>query len=231
MTASRDPDRLIHQFVLEGEEQLDDQVFDAVRAEIEHKPQRAFVGPWRMPTMSKIVGFGLAAAAVVAIVLIGSQVIGSNPNGLGADPTPIATPEPTPTPVPSLAEPSSSAGAFLPEGPFLVQDTSAPADAPLITGRRAGATRRDDRRRLRPRRRGATWAPGRRHVRRRHDPLRRCHRCHPRRDPGHGGRRHDRYRRPLLGHRGLRRRLTSRRIYVYTPARSRRAPGAEATLD
>ncbi len=98
MTASRDPDRLIHQFVLEGEEQLDDQVFDAVRAEIEHKPQRAFVGPWRMPIMSKIVGFGLAAAAVVAVVLIGSQVIGSNPGGLGADPTPTATAEPTPTP-------------------------------------------------------------------------------------------------------------------------------------
>ena len=133
MTASRDPDRLIHQFVLEGEEQLDDQVFDAVRAEIEHKPQRAFVGPWRMPIMSKIVGFGLAAAAVVAVVLIGSQVIGSNPGGLGADPTPVVTPEPTPTPVPSLAEPSSSPDAFLPEGPFLVEDEGAPADAPRIT--------------------------------------------------------------------------------------------------
>jgi hypothetical protein len=122
MTASRDPDRLIHQFVLEGEEQLDDQVFDAVRAEIEHKPQRAFVGPWRMPIMSKIVGIGLAAAAVVAVVLIGSQVIGSNTGGLGADPTPTATPEPTPTPVPSVAEPTSSADAFLPEGPILLWD-------------------------------------------------------------------------------------------------------------
>jgi hypothetical protein len=133
MTASRDPDRLIHQFVLEGEEQLDDQVFDAVRAEIEHKPQRAFVGPWRMPIMSKIVGFGLAAAAVIAVVFIGSQVIGSNTGGLGADPTPTATPEPTPTPVPSVAEPTSSADAFLPEGPFMVVDVGAPADAPRIT--------------------------------------------------------------------------------------------------
>ncbi len=131
MTASRDPDRLIHQFVLEGEEQLDDQVFDAVRAEIEHKPQRAYVGPWRMPIMSKIVGFGLAAAAVVAVVLIGSQVIGSNTGGLGADPTPIATPEPTPTPVPTPS-PSTSADAFLPEGPFTVVDEGALADTPFI---------------------------------------------------------------------------------------------------
>ena len=41
MTASRDPDRLIHDFLFEGEEQLQDQVYDAVRAEIEQKRQRA----------------------------------------------------------------------------------------------------------------------------------------------------------------------------------------------
>lgn len=41
MTASRDPDRMIHAFLREGEEELQDQVYDAVRAEIERKPQRA----------------------------------------------------------------------------------------------------------------------------------------------------------------------------------------------
>ena len=32
MTTSRDPDRLIHAFVREGADQLDDQIYDAVRA-------------------------------------------------------------------------------------------------------------------------------------------------------------------------------------------------------
>ena len=83
MTASRDPDRLIHQFVLEGEEQLDDQVFDAVRAEIEQKPQRVFVGPWRMPIMNKIVAIGLGSAAVVAVLLVGSSLLGPSSSTAG----------------------------------------------------------------------------------------------------------------------------------------------------
>ena len=104
MTASRDPDRLIHQFLLGGEEQLDDQVYDAVRAEIERKRQRVVIGPWRMPIMNRIVGFGLAAAAVVAAVLIGAQLIGS-PANVGGPGEPAPTPEPTATtePTPSLS--------------------------------------------------------------------------------------------------------------------------------
>jgi len=37
MTTPRDPDRLIHAFLREGAEQLDDQVYDAVRADIDHR--------------------------------------------------------------------------------------------------------------------------------------------------------------------------------------------------
>ena len=69
MTASRDPDRLIHEFLLEGEEQLQDQVYDAVRAEIEQKRQRAVFGPWRTPTMNKFVTIGLAAAVAVVVAV------------------------------------------------------------------------------------------------------------------------------------------------------------------
>ena len=65
--------------------------------------------------MNKIVGFGLAAAAVVAIALIGSQLIGSPaPGGTGAGTTSSPGPsvaEPTPT-----AEPSPSIDAGLPVG-------------------------------------------------------------------------------------------------------------------
>jgi hypothetical protein len=121
MTASRDPDRLIRAFLREGEEELHDQVFDAVRADIEQTRQRAFIGPWRFPLMSNIVKVGLAAAAVVAAVFLGTQLLGS-PGGLGAEPTAEPTVEATPTPEPSVPEPTSSADAFLPEGPILIWD-------------------------------------------------------------------------------------------------------------
>lgn len=120
MTASRDPDRLIHHFLLEGEEELQDQVYDAVRAGIEQKRQRVVIGPWRTPIMNKIVGFGLAAAAVLAVVLIGSQLLGSPTNVGGPGIEPTATP--TPSPEPSVAEPSSAPEGLLPEGPHVLND-------------------------------------------------------------------------------------------------------------
>lgn len=99
MNASRDPDRLIHAFLLEGEDQLHDQVYDAVRAEIEQKRQRAFIGPWRMPTMNRFLSIGLGAAAVVVALLVGAQLLGS-PNNVGSGA------ESTPTPEATVTEPS-----------------------------------------------------------------------------------------------------------------------------
>lgn len=58
--------------------------------------------------MNKILGFGLAAAAVVAVVLIGTQLLGA-PGGTGAQPT--ATADPT-----ASFAPSPSAAAGLPVG-------------------------------------------------------------------------------------------------------------------
>ena len=83
MTTSRDPERLIHAFVREGAEQLDDQVYDAVRAEIDQKRQRVVIGPWRVPTMSKLVPIGLGAAAVIAVLFLGSQFVGSPSSNVG----------------------------------------------------------------------------------------------------------------------------------------------------
>ena len=98
MTASRDPDRLIQAFLDEGEEQLDDRIYDTVRASIEQQRQRVVLGPWSTPTMNKFVTFGLAAAAVVVAVLIGAQLLGSPDGGVGNPPSPSATAEPTPSP-------------------------------------------------------------------------------------------------------------------------------------
>ena len=91
MTTRRDPDRQIHAFLLEGDELLNDQVYDVVRAEIERKRQRAFIGPWRTPIMNKLVTYGLGAAAVVVLIFAGSQFFGS-PGGTGTEPTPTASP-------------------------------------------------------------------------------------------------------------------------------------------
>ena len=74
MTAHRDPDRLIHAFLHEGADELHDQVYDAVRADIEHRRQRAVIGPWRMPSiMNKLVPIGLGAAVVVGALVIGTR--------------------------------------------------------------------------------------------------------------------------------------------------------------
>jgi hypothetical protein len=117
MTTPRDPDRQIHAFLLEGDDLLNDQVYDVVRAEIEQKRQRTFIGPWRTPTMSKIVTIGLAAAAVAALVaiVIGSQLLGS-PTNVGVDGD--ATPTPQPTSPTSVAATLASGSFSAPLGEF-----------------------------------------------------------------------------------------------------------------
>jgi hypothetical protein len=102
MTAPRDPDRLIHAFLNEGLDELPDPVYDAVRNRIEQTRQRAFIGPWRTSFMTKAMKYGLAAAAVVVIAIIGYQFLGnSNTGGPGPtspSPSPSATGRPTPSP-------------------------------------------------------------------------------------------------------------------------------------
>src|SRR5262245_62486546 len=120
MTTPRDPDRLIRAFLLEGAEQLQDQVYDEVRAEIDQKRQRAVFGPWRVPTVSKLVPIGLGAAAVIAVLFLGSQFIGSPSSSVGG-PAVVASPSPQP----SEAAPTSAGDGSLPEGRFLVADSGA----------------------------------------------------------------------------------------------------------
>jgi hypothetical protein len=92
---------MIHHFLLEGGEELHDQVYDAVRADIEQTRQRVFIGPWRLPTMNKLVPIGLGAAAVVGILVVGAQLLPLG-SGLGAASSPSVTA------TPSVAAPSPS---------------------------------------------------------------------------------------------------------------------------
>jgi hypothetical protein len=101
MTASRDPDRLIHAFLDEGLDELPGPVYDAVRDRIEQTRQRAFIGPRRTSDMNRYLKIGLAAAAVVVVAVIGFNLLPGSPAPGGE---PSLTPEPTATPTPSASE-------------------------------------------------------------------------------------------------------------------------------
>jgi len=111
MTAHRDPDRLIHAFLKEGQTELPDQVYDAVRDRIETKRQRAVIGPWRTPDMNRYLKIGLAAAAVVVIAVVAFNLLPGSP-APGGEPT--QSPQPTSTPA-VTPEPTA---AGLPLGPY-----------------------------------------------------------------------------------------------------------------
>src|SRR5262245_24282642 len=117
MTTRRDPDHQIHAFLLEGDELLNDQVYDVVRAEIEHKKQRTFIGPWRISSMNRFLTIGAAAAVVLVVVVIGSQVFG-RPNNVGEDDDATPTPQPTATTRPAAAGTLASGSFTAPLGEF-----------------------------------------------------------------------------------------------------------------
>ncbi len=135
-TSDRDVNRAIRSWLHEDRHEDVSRVAGAVLDQVDTIPQRR--ATWwparRTPIMNKFVTIGLGTAAVVVIGLfLGYQLLGSPTSNLGGPAvTPSPTAEPTATPEPSVAEPTSSADAFLPEGPLLVWD-SQDADAPSIT--------------------------------------------------------------------------------------------------
>jgi hypothetical protein len=118
MTARRDPDDLINAFLAEGQTELADQVYDAVRASIEQQRQRVVIGPWRMPTMNKLVPLGVASAAVVVALVAGTQLL-PRQSGLGTVPSVEPSASAAPTAAPD-ATPSATVWTGLPKGPFVV---------------------------------------------------------------------------------------------------------------
>src|SRR5439155_6375352 len=117
-----DPDKLIRAFLDEGQTDLPDRVFDAVRHDIQRTRQRVVIGPWRVPNMNMFARVAIAAAAVVAI---GFAWVNFGPSragpGVGAQPTPTPTPSPKPLPNSGLVGPGRytliTAGTIGP-GPF-----------------------------------------------------------------------------------------------------------------
>ncbi|HEX5824391.1 MAG TPA: hypothetical protein VFY18_08050 [Candidatus Limnocylindrales bacterium] len=100
MTAPRDPDLLIRAFLAEGQAELPDRAYDAVRQSVDRTRQRVVVGPWREPRMSTVARVAIAAAAVLVAAIVGfrlapsSNVVSPGPSS----PTPTASPSTSPRP-------------------------------------------------------------------------------------------------------------------------------------
>jgi hypothetical protein len=99
MTAPRDPDGLLRDFLADGQDELPDRAFDAVRHDIHRTRQRAVLGPWRVPDMANLARIAIAAVVVAAA---GFTLLNFGPSagGVGAtaspDPIPTVTPGPSP---------------------------------------------------------------------------------------------------------------------------------------
>jgi hypothetical protein len=99
MSLRHDLDRAVHVFLEDGQTELPDRAFDAVRHDIHRTRQRAVIGPWRVPDMSNFARVAIAAAAVVAVGLTWIN-FGPSLGGVGAAPTQAPTPSITPGPSP-----------------------------------------------------------------------------------------------------------------------------------
>jgi hypothetical protein len=100
MTTRPDTDRQIRAFLEDNRVDLPDHVYDVVRGQIEHKRQRVVIGPWREEHMGKLAIFGIAAAAVVLVAVVGTRLLPTE-SGVGGAPIGAATPTPAATPKPA----------------------------------------------------------------------------------------------------------------------------------
>lgn len=106
MSTDRETTRIVRSWLEDGATALPDRVLDAVLDELPMTPQRRSWWPARrLSTVNTIIKFGLAAAVVAVVVLIGINSLGgtSSVGGPGV--------EPTPTPQPSIAEPTPEPSA------------------------------------------------------------------------------------------------------------------------
>jgi hypothetical protein len=102
--SDRDVSRAIRSWLHEDRHEDASRIAGAVLDRVEAAPERRAGWPaWRTPTMNRIVTFGLGAAAVVVLLVLGYQYLGppantGGPGGPTATPEPAATPRPTSTP-------------------------------------------------------------------------------------------------------------------------------------
>jgi hypothetical protein len=127
MTAQHDLDQQLTAFLRDGPTQLPDASFDAVRDRTEQTRQRVVIGPWRAPTVSKLVPLGLGAAAVIAVLLIGTRFIGSPSSNVGGAPSAGPTASPSLPPIGGTVQ-------YQIDGEAATTEVTAVADGSTVSG-------------------------------------------------------------------------------------------------
>ena len=130
-TSDRNVNRAIRSWLHEDRHEDASRLAGAVLDQVEATPQRR--ATWwparRTPIVNKIVGFGLGAAAVVVVLIVGAQLFGSAPGGIGVGSGS--------TPNPSVAEPTESPRAapdgVLQPGTYAFHPLPAPNDSLTVT--------------------------------------------------------------------------------------------------
>jgi hypothetical protein len=108
--ALRDLDRALQSLLEAGPDQLSNRVSESIADEIHRTRQRAPLGPWRIPPMSRFT-FAAAALAAAVVVVVLAVVLTRPAAQTGGQPSP-AQPAPTPSPT-SAASPSPAIGPLL----------------------------------------------------------------------------------------------------------------------
>ena len=110
MSADRDVTRIVRSWLEEGVTALPDRVLDAVLDQVPATRQRRAWWPARrLPLMNMPARIAAAAAAVVALAVVGVIAFpkGGGVGGPQSTPAPTATPAPTPSPTPAPTLPPS----------------------------------------------------------------------------------------------------------------------------
>jgi hypothetical protein len=111
MSTDRDTARIVRSWLEEGVTALPDRVLDTVLDQVPATPQRRPWGSaWRVPNMSNPVRYGIAAAAVLVVALVGLRFLAPVSN-IGP---PLATASAPPASVGPTAWPVPSEGLILP---------------------------------------------------------------------------------------------------------------------
>ena len=102
MSTDRDVTRIVRSWLEEGATALPDRVLDAVLDQLPATPQRRARRPaWRLLDMNTPTRLAVAAAAVVALAVLGVIAFPKFTGVAGPGPTAIPTPTVAPVPMPS----------------------------------------------------------------------------------------------------------------------------------
>jgi hypothetical protein len=116
MATDRDTTRIVRSWLEEGRTALPDHILDAVLDQVPATRQRRAWWPaWRFADMNNIAKLLIAAAAVVAVAIVGINLLPAGDGGVGG---PLVSPSPSPSPTPQASPSPSPAAAFPPDGPL-----------------------------------------------------------------------------------------------------------------